>query len=31
MFENKEDALATIRDLNGKIIDSSLRPLIITS
>lgn len=30
MFENKEDAIAAIRDLNGKIIDSSLKPLIIS-
>jgi len=30
MFENKEDAQATINDLNGKIIDSSLKQLIIT-
>ena len=30
MFENKEDAIASVRDLNGKIIDSSLKPLIIS-
>lgn len=30
MFENREDAITAIRDLNGKIIDSSLKPLIIT-
>ncbi len=30
MFEDKEDAIAVMRDLNGKIIDSNLKPLIIT-
>ena len=29
IFENKEEAIVAIRDLNGKIIDSSLKPLII--
>lgn len=30
LFERREDALTAIKDLNGKIVDSSLKPLIIT-
>lgn len=29
LFENKEDAYSAIKELNGKIIDSSLKPLLI--
>lgn len=30
IFENKADAYLAIKELNGKIIDSSLKPLFIT-
>jgi len=29
IFENKEDAVAAIKEVNGKIIDSNMKPLII--
>jgi len=30
IFDNKTDALSAIKELNGKIIDASLKPLFIT-